>query len=175
MAQLNLNLENVETQQSFEPLPAGDYMARIIDSEIKESQSGTSYIKFTWEVMDEKFRGRQVFDNISISNPRGKRYDAGKSPAEIGQRKLKTIATCGKHPNPNFLQDTAELHNLPMIIKLKVRQDNQYGPQNDVKGFKALSATGGGVPAPHQQAPPPPQQQQPPVQENVPGWLQNAA
>lgn len=183
MAQLNLNLENTETQTAFEPLPAGDYLAQIVGSEIKESRSGTHYIKFTWAILDEKYRNRQVFENVSITNPQGKTYQPGGSPMEIGQRKLKTIAVCGNHPNPNFLKDTEELHGLPVILKLKVRHDDQYGPQNDVKGYKQASTVGQGtplVPGNKQQPPPPqdlpsasPEQQADPTAA-APPWMQAA-
>lgn len=171
MAQLNMDLHETETSTTYEPIPAGDYLAQIIDSEIKESKTGTHYIKFIWEIMDEKCRGRQVFENVSLSNLPGKRYEPGQSPAEIGQRKLKTIAVCGNHPNPNFLKDTEELHNLPIIIKIKTRQDEQYGAQNDVKGYRPARTVApvstDAAPAPAEAAPAKPK-------AAAPAWMQAA-
>lgn len=183
MAQLNMDLGQVEEQTTPEPLPAGDYLAQIVESEIKESQAGTAYVRFVWEIMEQKFAGRMAFDNVSIGNPAGKRYDPGKSPAEIGQRKLKTIAVCGNHPNPNFLRDTEELHNLPMIIKIKVRHDPQYGAQNDVKGYRPARAVQqpSAPSAPAQQSAPQTQAvppsggaPTPPPQQQAPPWMQAA-
>lgn len=183
MAQLNMNLENVDEQRAPDPLPAGDYLAQIVGSEIKTAQSGTSYVKFTWQVLDEKYRNRQLFDNISLSNHQGRKYDPGQSPAEIGQRKLKTIAVCGNHPNPNFIRDTEELHGLPMIVRVKQRNDPEYGPQNDVKGYRVAStvakpqsdaAPKTAQPAAKQAPKPAPAPPQPPPQNEVPAWMQQA-
>jgi hypothetical protein len=51
------------------------------------------------------------------------------------------------------MQDTVELHNKPMQVKLKIRKDDsgQYEDQNEVVSFKALGAgagpaVGGGIP-----------------------------
>ncbi|MBF0395746.1 MAG: DUF669 domain-containing protein [Desulfobacterales bacterium] len=137
MATLNMKLDNVETQKAFDPIPAGDYLAHIIESGIKSADSGVSYIKLKWQIIETStHKGRTIWENITITNPKGRTYEVGKSPAEIGARKIKTIAVCGNHPNPNFIRDTQELHGLPVIIKVTIKQSEGYSPQNDIKGYK---------------------------------------
>lgn len=70
MANINLdyNLEDVATE--FEPLPSGQYYAKIVNPDdfyLTESQSGKPMIKVAWTVMEGEHEGRKVFDNVVLS------------------------------------------------------------------------------------------------------------
>ena len=43
------------------------------------------------------------------------------------------------------LQDSTQLHNKPLRIRVKVTKDDQYGDKNEVNGYEALPQ-GGGAP-----------------------------
>jgi hypothetical protein len=66
---LDYNLEDVE-EKSFEPLPAAQYFAQIVnpdDVELKESSTGKPMLKIVWTVQDGEFTGRKIFDNVVLS------------------------------------------------------------------------------------------------------------
>ena len=126
MAQVNANLQDYKTQDGFDPLPPGWYPARIIDSEIKEGSKG-NYIRWTFEPIG--FPGR-IWDTMSLGN-------------EVSMQRLKTLATCAGHRNPNFIADTEELHGLTCMIRLKIQKDEGYDPKNAITAFKPMGVTTG--------------------------------
>ena len=136
MAQLNFNAANVQPSQSFDPLPAGDYIAQITESSTKPTKAGTGImLNLTWTVLDGQFANRKVFDRINVSNqnPEAER---------IGQQQLSAICHAVGVLN---LQDSNQLHGRPCKIKVKVRKDEQWGDSNEVKGVSAVTA--GAAPA----------------------------
>ena len=36
-----------------------------------------------------------------------------------------------------------ELHNVPMEINVKIKNNPEYGPQNIIRGYKAINTNGG--------------------------------
>jgi hypothetical protein len=123
MGQINANLASYEAQESFDILPPGDYEATVSDSEIKQGSKG-AYIQWTWSVTNKP---NKVWDIMSLGN-------------EVSMRRLKTMATCCGHKNPNYIADTEELHGTKCILKIKVETDEtgQYAPKNKVAGFKPI-------------------------------------
>ena len=121
MAELNVNLSNYDAREGFDPLPPGWYEAEIIDSEIRHGAKG-AYINWTFAVVGKPNR---IWDVMSLGN-------------EISLQRLKTLATCCGHPNPNYISDTEELHGLKCQIRLKIEHDDtgQYEPKNKVTAFK---------------------------------------
>ena len=126
-AQLNVNLAGVEGQTGFEPLPPGWYSARVVDSEIKEGPKG-NYIRWTFEINGKPNR---VWDTMSLSN-------------EVSMQRLKGLAVAVKHPNPNFIADTEELHGKGCMVRLKVEVDpsGKYDPKNTISAFKPIDGNG---------------------------------
>ena len=57
---------------SYEPIPAGFYIAKIIESDLKITSSGTGqYIKNVWEILegdDAQYNGRKIYQNLNIIN-----------------------------------------------------------------------------------------------------------
>jgi len=163
MAELNINLSQTETQDTFKPIPPGWYISTIIDSEIKQGAKG-AYIRWTFEV--DNFPNK-VWEIMSLNN----------EGEAVGLKKLKTLAVVSGHPDPNFIRDTEEFHGKRCQIRLKIEEDptGAYDPKNKIAGFKPMN--GGSVQQPSKQAqkPQPIQPQiyvQPePVQEVAPEAL----
>ena len=134
MAQLNANLSEYDTQESFDVLPPGEYAAQVVDSEIKEGAKGP-YINWTFQVAGKP---NKIWDVMSLGN-------------EVSMKRLKTLATCAGHVNPNYIADTEELHGKAIVLKLKVETDEtgQYAPKNKVAGFRSLKKAPATVPPPH--------------------------
>lgn len=165
MAQLNFfDASQVSPQDNFTPLPAGEYLVMVIDSEVKVTKDGTgSYLATTMQVMDGPFKGRMVWDNIQMQN---------KNPTtvEIGQRQLSGLCHA---VGVLQLRDSVQLHNILMIVKLIIKDDPSYGPKNVCRGYKAANQAAntpqppmaGGYPQQQDPAFVPPQQQaqQPPM------------
>ena len=125
-----------EDMANFEPIPAGEYVVQVTDSDIKDTKDGTGkYIKLEMTVLKGEFKGRKIWNNLNIIN---------KNPVavEIAQKELATICRAvGK----SVIQDTQELHGKPFIMKVRiVPAKGQYPPSNAPTGYSPMATTGGG-------------------------------
>lgn len=121
----------------FDALPAGKYQAVITDSEIKDTkQNDGKYIKFEWSIIEGQHKGRKVWTQHNILNKSQKAQT-------IGQDQFSRII---KAAGLAEVQDTAELHGVPMLLSLKVRKSEEYGEQNDFRGVEPSSV---GTPSAH--------------------------
>ena len=59
MANLSgFDANQVEPSADFEPIPAGKYLATIVESEMKPTKSGTgNYLQLTFEILEGPTRG----------------------------------------------------------------------------------------------------------------------
>lgn len=118
----------------FEPMPKGEYLSKITKSEVKETKTKTGkYIKFEFIVMNGEFKGRKFWANINIVNP-------NPVAVEIAQKELATLCrACGK----GAIQDTQELHEIPIMVKLKVKpEQGDYPAGNEPIGYYAAGKAG---------------------------------
>ena len=131
MAQLNFDASKVDPQDSFSALPAGTYVAVIESTEVKGTKTGSGqYIKAKYRIIDGQHKNRVIFGNINVVN-------ANKQAEEIGQRQLSSLCHA---VGVLQLQDTQQLHNKPVKIKVKVRVDEsgKYDDSNDISGFEQV-------------------------------------
>jgi len=136
------NADQYEPLGSFEPIPAGDYIASILSSEFKLTKDGTGrYLELKFEVLDGDYKGRNLWARLNLENKNPK-------AVEIAQRELGTIC---RAVNRIHISDSAELHGIPMMVKVAVSPGSGgYGPSNDIKGYEA---TGGNAQAAPVQSP----------------------
>lgn len=117
-----------EQESSFSPIPAGVYIARVEDAEVKDTKSGGQRIALQFSIADGQFSNRRVFANI---NTRNHSQDAQR----IGQSQLKAfsraIGCVGATSTDPFLGKYCK-------IKVKIRKSDEYGDQNDVTGYEAI-------------------------------------
>lgn len=135
MAQIAFDASTVAPQQSFSPIPAGVYVAQVVDSDLKPLKSGNGEgLSLTMEVLDGECRGRKVFANLNIrhTNPEAQR---------IGQSQLSALCHAA---GVIRLQDTTQLHNKPLRMRVKIRKQEGYDDRNEVSGFEPFA---GSVPA----------------------------
>ena len=142
------NADQHEPLGSFEPIPAGEYIAAIVSSEFKITRDGAGrYLELKYEIIDGQYKGRNLWSRLNLEN-------ANPKAVEIAQRELGTICRAVSRIH---ISDSVELHNIPLKIKVAISPPRgDYGPSNEIKGYEA---TGG--PAPVQQAPP--------IQTEIPG------
>lgn len=130
-----------ESSGGFDPLPPGDYQARIADADVKKTKDGSGeYIKVRLDIIGPTHAGRVVFANFNIRN---------KSPKaeEIGRQQLGGLMRAIGLPT---LTDTDQLVGGNVTVSLKIRDDEKYGPSNEVKAFRSI----GGSQLPAASAPP---------------------
>ena len=157
MASLQFDATNVKPAGQPDPVPDGMYNVVIDESEIKPTKNGQgAYLQLRFNIMDGQFAGQKVFARLNIRNQNA-------TAQEIAYAELSAI----QHAvNCLVIQDTNELHNKPLTVKVKLKPaEGQYDASNEVKRYQAYEGGNGGQ-APMQQ----PMQQQPqpaPVQQPV--------
>jgi hypothetical protein len=112
----------------FAPLPADWYAAEITKSELKTTNDGSGkYIALGFKVIEGDYEGRYVYTNLNIVNK-------SDTAVKIAQSDLKKICeACGV----TELEDTEDLHNIPMQIKLSVKAETaQWPAKNEIKNYK---------------------------------------
>lgn len=139
MAFLNETYDVNELPQgnsNYDPLPPGWYHANITGAELKSTKAGNGqYIAVRYDITGPTHQGRVVFGNLNIKNPNPK-------AEEIGRQQLGEIM---RSIGLAKVTDTDQLIGGSLQIKLEIRTQEGYAPNNDVKGFKATS---GSVPTP---------------------------
>jgi|GEM_PF-5390686 len=126
MAQYDFDASTVEPN-TYEHLPVGEYEAVVTDSTIVDNQAKTGLVmKLTLQVCTGKYKGKPVYDNLSIKHPNA---DA----VRIAQQRLAQLTTAvGKVR----IEDTSDLHNKAIIVALK--QDKKDPTKRVVAKYSAL-------------------------------------
>ena len=133
MAQLNFNANTVEPLGDFEPVPKGDYLAMMVDSEMKQTRNQDGeFLACQWELLSEDFKGRRLFDNLNLRNKND-------TAVRIAQATLSSICRAVGVLQP---KDSVELHNKPILLKVVVEERNDKPGvfQNRIKGYEAANA-----------------------------------
>lgn len=137
MAELSFDATQVQPQQEFDLLPAGKYLAQVIDSEVVPTKAGTGQIlKLTFEIMDGEHANRRLWARLNIANENAQAQ-------QIGLAQLSALCHA---VGATKLTDSLELHEKPVLVTVKVRKakpGDTYGDSNDVTGFAAATAAGG--------------------------------
>ena len=128
MAILNFNANEVEPSRELDPIPAGKYIAVITDSEMKDTRAGTGrYLQLEFEITDGEFAGRKLWAHLNIENP-------NTEAVRMARADLSAICRAVNVLTPN---DSADLHNLPLVIKVHCRKDKNTGEiTNDIRGYE---------------------------------------
>jgi hypothetical protein len=127
------NTEEVADSQDFSPIPAGDYPAVIIGSEMVDNAARTgSFLKLEFSIIGDNYANRRLFARLNLDNPNATAVDIARS-----ELKAITVA-CGK----KVIQDSEELHNIPLTIKVKTEKRKDNGEDtNVIKGYVAQGVT----------------------------------
>ena len=96
MSELSATLDeafNTQTEEGtpdFQPLPAGNYVATIVDAKVGPLKSGKGQaVLLQWEVQNGANQGRLIFDRVIVAHESAEAM-------KFGRRKLKDIAdACG--------------------------------------------------------------------------------
>lgn len=121
----------------FKPLKSGWYPAELVKSELKTTKDKKGkYLSFQFKVTedanDESSEGRFVFTNLNIVN-------SNETAVKIAHSDLKAICEAVGHEGE--LEDTVDLHNIPLMIKVSYKPETPDWPaKNEIKGYKAYDA-----------------------------------
>lgn len=129
MSEFNWNQFDAATVEtpSRDPVPAGDYVATVTDSEIKANKARTGeYLSLTFQIAEGEHNGRFVWANLNLVHPNEK-------AVQIARAELAGLCKAVGVLNP---KDSADLHNRPVLIRVAVEKDRDGNPRNVVKGFK---------------------------------------
>ena len=142
LTKYNFNADDHDTSDNFQPIPAGLYKMMIESSEVVSNKAKTGEIlKLTFSILEGKFTGKKLFENINISNPNAQ-------CVEIGLKALAQIGKAVKIPRPS---DSAQLHNLPLMGRVAVVKDTYTGPdalKNELKAYSPIGEVSQGQAAP---------------------------
>jgi hypothetical protein len=126
--------KNEEGSPAFEPLPAGPYVAAIQDIKAGPLKSGKGQaVLVTWEIDDDKYRGRLIWDRIIVMHESAEAM-------KFGRRKFKDLAdACGV---TETITDLSVLQGKRCMISVKIEADptGEYPPKNKVVRIKPIAA-----------------------------------
>lgn len=124
---------NEAEMDDFDAIPAGNYIAQIVKSEMKRNKADTgSFLNLHFKITEGDFKDRMVFTNLNLDNP-------SDQAVAIARKELTSIVkACGKVS----IEDSEELHGIEMEIKVSIRKATQDYPEgNEIKGYKPLKGT----------------------------------
>lgn len=133
---------DAEASTGFEPLPAGQYVARLIDASrepISRTKDCGDCLALTWKIEGGEFDGRLFWQRLNLWW-NGPEKTPGKVK-EIANGEFRAIRDATGVPMP---QSTDDLLERPCLVALKIKQDEGFNPKNEVTSVKALN--GGGAP-----------------------------
>lgn len=122
----NFDANEVEPMGDFQPMPAGEYTAEIIDTEKKPTSKGTGhYLEVTFEVKGGDFDGRKLKSFLNIDNPND-------IAVRIARSELSSICRAVRVMVP---KDTQELHHIPLVIRVNQEENHKGTVVNAIKGY----------------------------------------
>jgi hypothetical protein len=147
MARLEISADELPEPMSAGPVPAGEYLCEIVDSEVTQTEKSQGRrVLLTFLIVDGPYAGSRIWeradiDRVSISKRDGSelRIDAARFNG--------LLKALGMGP----LRDSQELHSRPVLVRVAVEERADYNPRNVVKGYR---------PAPVQATHAPPQARQ---------------
>jgi len=139
MTNLNgFDASNVEPSTDFEAIPAGKYLAIITETEMKPTKSGAGeYLQLAFQIIEGEYKNRNLWARLNLENP-------NPTAVQIAKGELSAICRAVGVMAP---KDSVELHNLPLLITVKLKKRDDTGDiVNEIKGYaKKETATPAGA------------------------------
>lgn len=123
------NANNVEPV-NFDRVPTGLYKAVITQSEILQNKTSQGHhLQMHFEVVEGEHAGAVIYEKLNL-------WNNSQKATQIAAGQLSAIA---RAVNVMEFEDTALLHNKPMMIKVVLKNDPQHGEQNEIKSYKSVT------------------------------------
>ena len=135
MANINFDANQVEPHVGFDPIPTGKYEVVIAHSEDKPAKSGDGrYLQLEFEVISGDYKGRKLWERLMLQH-------SNALTVKIARAKLSSLCRACGVMQP---KDSLELHNLPIIAKVKVkRRKDSDEMDNEFVAFEKREALTG--------------------------------
>jgi hypothetical protein len=132
------DVANEEGSPAFEPLPAGAYVAAVKDIKAGPLKSGKGQaVLVTWEVDDDKYSGRLIWDRIIVVHESAEAM-------KFGRRKFKDLAdACGIKDAITDL-DVMQGKVCMVSVKIEIDPNGEYPPKNRVTRISAITPKANG-------------------------------
>ena len=126
--------QTVEPNDSFDPIPNGDYLCIITASEMKPTKAGDgAYLELEMQVIEGQYQGRKLWDRLNLNN-------ANDTTVKIAKGTLSAICRAVGVLQP---KDSCELHDLPILVKVACKKrDDTDELTNVVKSYKKRDGAG---------------------------------
>lgn len=119
----------IPEQEDFAALPEGQYVVIATASEFKPTKSGNGeYLQFVFEVIDGQYKGRKLWARLNLKNQ-------NQTAVDIAQRELGAICKAVGILKPN---DSAELHNKPILVTVAVEVADRKRESNTIKKYESV-------------------------------------
>ena len=127
----------------LEPLPRGEYVLQVADSELRENGNGDTGLNLTLEIVEGEFQGRKLWDYLNIRH-------SNATAQSIARRRLADYCLA---TGAGTIRDSEELHFQPFIgrVSREPRKDNGE-MSNRIKAVRSLSGSPPTVKAAAQQS-----------------------
>ena len=135
MANLSdLDMSNVQAKPARKTMPAGDYQAVIVESEMKVPKSGGApMLALTLKVQnDPEYNGNTLWDNLCIRH-------AKPEVVAIAKQRLKQIMDAVGLAS---ISDSQQLHNRLLTVSVAVKPTDDGRLSNEVKGYSPKRSSG---------------------------------
>src|SRR3990167_6273006 len=110
---LGFDANEVEPAGDFEAIPAGRYEVMMSDSEWKDTASGNGkFLKLVFTVIAGQYKDKPLVMRLNLVNPSEK-------AVQIARGQLSAICRAVGVLTP---RDTTQLHNLPLVVRVDVRE-----------------------------------------------------
>jgi hypothetical protein len=105
-------------------IPEGEYKATIIKSEMKDTSSGGQALNLTFVITEGQYRNTELVERLNLIN-------SNDTAVKIATETLARITkAAGMATLPN---DSIQLHNKPMLVKVKTEPAKPYKDKNGVE------------------------------------------
>jgi hypothetical protein len=130
----SFNSADVEPQQSFDVLPAGNYTLEVVNAEVRDTKAGDG--KYLWiehDVIDPvEFAKRKVWGNVTLRNPNAQ-------AEQIGAAQLSGLCRAA---GIGELEDTDQLIGKVVRAKVAIKPAKDgYEASNTIKAYESANAS----------------------------------
>ncbi len=135
MATLNFDANHVEPSTGKDPIPAGKYVAAITASEMKPTKNGAGqYLELEYQILDGEHKNRKLWSRHNLQH-------SNAQTVQIARGELSAICRALGIMTP---KDSAELHNLPLTVTVKLKKRDDNGEMtNEVTAWAKKDAAAG--------------------------------
>lgn len=143
-------VDDLPSGDDYTPLPAGQYKAMIVSSEMKDASTGGRYLQLEIDVTEGNYSGRKLFERLNLEN---------KNPQAV-EIAFKTLSSICKAVALAEIGDSNQLHNKPFLMELDIEKGKPYtkdgvekmgSDQNRIKKYLPISQTNQSAAPPTQQ------------------------